>query len=438
MNERRSLLIVSYYFPPMGGAGALRLRHLSNGLAARGWETTVVTVKDVAHPYRDPELLGKLPEKIHILRAESHDPLRLFRRVGRPAPSSGPGSAASLTDVGRDILRKIGNVVCFPDTRRGWIRPALAEAVRTASHRPPSLILSSSPPASAHVVGFRLAERTGIPWVADFRDPLSLFLYPSLYPTRFHRRRIAALEQRILERADAMIANTPGLADHFARRVPDRANRLTTITNGFDPAAFQTPQEPPKRFVVLHTGSLGAERHLGTFLEGLSSAINQSPPLAADLELRLVGDVRRGVRRQLHQFLRRMGQENLVRFDPPASYARAAGEMVRAALLLLIHHPGPGSEISVPCKLYDYIGSGRPILAVCPPGDARRLVERYPLGLVADFDETSEIAERLLQAHRDFRAHPPPRIREHPLLDEYTWDRKADQLDRLLTGLIAR
>jgi len=443
MRNRRALF-VTYYYPPMGGAGSLRMHHLSRGLALLGWEVAVLTVEDVPHPYSDPALLEDAPPGLRVVRTESRDPLRLLRRF-RPGsaaevPEAPSGSAVGAGSPLLDLARKAGKYVSFPDTRRGWIGPAVAEGVRLLREFAPEVMISSSPPASAHVAAMRIREPARVPWVADFRDPLALFLYPSLYPTAWHRRRIADLERRILESADGVVANTPGMATYFRKRVPGIADRSAVITNGFDPRLFETAVAPEPGFVLLHTGSLGEERHLGTFFEGLEQASRERWGLLDRFRLRLVGEIRGQVRRQIDEFERKHGEggRKIVEVLPAVPYAEAAHEMQRASALLLVQHTGSGAEISVPCKLYDYLGARRPILALCPPGDARNLLRDHPAAFIADFDNPGMIGGRSGELDARLTESRGGRRSPDEWAEEYAWPKKVSELDNLLDSIAGR
>lgn len=441
MKPPGSVLLIAYPYPPMGGAGAPRMWQFSLGLASRGWRVTVLSVEKVSHPYPDESLHEELPGNVRVVRTESRDLLRLVRRIRerKAAPQTGQPSAPGIPSgqLG-EFLRRAGILLCFPDTRQGWIRPALSEAARLVAESRPDVIISSSPPASAHAVAVQLKERTGIRWVADLRDPLLHFLYPSQYPTWIHRRRIASFQKKVLEQADAVIANTPGSAAYYGRILPGLSDRMVTITNGFDPGEFEEPVEPSGEFLLLHTGTLAAEQHPGTFLQGLEWALARRPELADHLQVVFLGDVRAEAQRRIRWFESRSGIRNLVRVKPPVPHHEAVREMRRAFALLLILHSGPGTETIVPSKLYEYMAAARPVLAVCPPGDARRLAEEYPEGLPADFDHPEEIGNQILRAHDLFRSDPRLAATDQTLLSRYTWETKLAQLERLLSRILPR
>ncbi len=328
----RKLLIASYYFPPCAAVAAHRILGFARHLPKFGWHTVVVAPPQMPGEPEDAALLERVPPHTTV--------------VPVPFPGGWWGKV-------RQRLR--GDAA--------WLPRALAGCVRAIHQHHPQAILSTGPPHCVHQLGLTLQQRYRLPWIATLRDPWHT---NKTYRHEDERciRRAAAAERLTLERADAVVANTPLNCRGLQQAYPHLAHKITTITNGFDPESFpaSAPRLPRDRLVVLHAGELYSGRDPRPFLDAVHDIEGEG---GSRLTVRLLGRDTEHLC-DLKVEVRQRNLESVVHFAGQVPYAEALREMVDADILLLLH--SPGWKLGVPAKLYEYLGAARPVLALAERG----------------------------------------------------------------------
>lgn len=422
----KRVLYIAYFFPPLGGAGVQRTLKFVRYLPQWGWEATVLTARA---PYwmLDPSLSAELPPSTRILRA----PFWGGRVVGmaaggkrpaeRSAPADGTPSSSAREEVSRSsetsavagkrsdrrirILRWIARGVLVPDAYLGWAYPALREARRELAMSRYDAVLTTSSPDSTHLVGRTLKRSLGVPWVADFRDPWTRRLaYRPFSP--WHDRLHRNLERSCLKEADRVIVTTEETRRDFLTLYPGiPAGKIEVIPNGFDEDDFRaaaasckaaglspvlSASDPTPRFSIVHAGQLNPERPLAPFLAGLRFFLDRFPAREEDVRTLFLGGY---YDRDLAE-VRRFGLEGVVTFLSGRPHIESIATLLRSRILLLLEHDSDRGRLVLPGKVFEYLRSGRPILAVVPTeGAAARVVRQFKAGFVADPASADSVAE---------------------------------------------
>jgi glycosyltransferase involved in cell wall biosynthesis len=410
----KRLLLVSYYFPPHAGPGVFRPLRLSKYLPEYGWEVNVLAVSDRARLLRDETLVSDIPEGVRVERTASLEPRTLLLALHR----LGLGSLA----------RRIEPFFFLPDDQRGWVPFASRRAVRLLRQREHQAVLTTSAPYSAHLVGLRLRDETGIPWVADFRDEWTTNPYIR-YPTGWHRRLNERLERAVLTCADRVVCVSRPWLDALRGRVPGRReNRFRVIPNGYDGAHF--PDEPPplpERFRVVYTGTFYGHRSPRVFLEGLRLALDEGRVPRDEIEVHFVGHT-------AHADWS-VPLPEPVRVVEQRPYFDAVRELADAAVLLLVVPPegGAGNHTG---KLFPYLASGRPILALAPePNVAADLIRRSGSGVVVPPDDPAAVRDALAVLYARWKKGVLVQERDRGLIEKYEASTQAAAYARLLDEL---
>lgn len=410
-------LIVTYYFPPVGGVGVQRTLKYVTYLPRWGWQPVVVAPGDPAYPVRDRSLLSSLPMGLEVHRTSSLEPGRLPNAAARRYARRKAGPAGDVaTDLGATsvggglktrVLRKITiawnrvwGALLFPDGSIAWV-PFGVRAGRSANrHGNVDVIYSSAAPISTHVVAGLLKRRMRRPWVADFRDPWvgNPFAAPLSRPKRRLQKRT---ERWIVTRADRVVVAVDAMREQFIERYPELAEKFVYIPNGYDRSdlAGIVPAPPdPGRFHILYAGSLYRPQELEVFLLGVERLLARRPDLRDRLRVDFVGRMNEPNARQAVEFSKPERLGGIVSFGGFIPRPQALARMAGADALLQLMPDLAGAEIFVGGKLSEYLAFDRPILAVMPPGEGRRLVEALPTGRVADVrpDSVADAVERLL------------------------------------------
>jgi glycosyltransferase involved in cell wall biosynthesis len=445
------LLVVTYFFPPVGGVGVQRTLKYVTYLPRWGWEPVVIAPGDPAFPVRDPSLVPTLAPGLEVHRTASLEPGRLptaaARLLSRRSGSAGAVSAdltasSAQGSLPLKVLRKISvvwnriwAVLLFPEGAIAWVPFAVRAGRKAHRRRPVDVIYSSSSPISTHVAAGLIKRSTGLPWVADFRDPWvgNPFAAPLSRPKRWMQRR---MERWIVARADRVIVAVDAMRVQFAGRYPDMADKFVHIPNGYDRADLvgiePAPPPTPGGFHLLYAGSLYRPRELEAFLLGVERLLARRPDLRARLKVDFIGRVNDPNAKAAAEFDKPGRLAGVVGFEGFMPRPRALARMAGADALLQLMPDMPGAEIFVGGKLSEYLAFDRPILAVMPRGEGRALVEGLPTGITADVEPGSvaDALERLLDhTPAPAPADPAGRFDRVNLAGEL-----ARELDRVTAG----
>jgi glycosyltransferase involved in cell wall biosynthesis len=361
------VLIIAYFFPPLGGAGVQRTLKFVRYLPDSGWSPEVVTVRQPAYWIRDPTLLDEIPPGVAV------------HRVPNPVPLGGSGGGRRRSTTLTRALRWLATLFLTPDVYTLWSRAAASEAARLLEGKSFQALWTTSSPDSTHVAGLSLKKRFGIPWIADFRDPwvrrLS-FAPPTALHTRSHHR----LEEEVVRRADGVVVTSEATREDFLGRYRFLdPGRVVVVTNGYDEEDFLRLEVDPAadRFRILHLGQLNPERSLMPLLAPLAGLLKRRPEIRSSLEVVCVGPHYETHRQEA----RAKGLGDLVCFLPPCSHREGIERLGRAHLLLLLEKEGERGRLILPGKTFEYLRSTRPVLALVDPrSDAARLVRETDAG----------------------------------------------------------
>lgn len=407
MTERR-LLVLSYFYPPLGGGGVPRVLGLTRHLPASGWRCTVVCAGEDDYWVRDDS--QAIPPETEVLRVRGGSALAAWLRV-RGTRSEGRRSGTTF-----GLLRRLSDWWLLPDSYRGWARRARAVAARRLARGGIDALLTTSPPDSVHLAGLALARRFRMPWIADFRDPW-IGLHFRTPPSGWHRARQAAMEAAVVRGADAVLAASRTHAEDLAGAFPERASRIHHLPNGYEPVAEQASPAPvdPDHFVVAFTGTLAQMPDAFTFLDALHDLLARHPEGRRRVRVRFAGPYETGVEDRAIA----LGFKGIVDFLGPLSNERARVLQRTADALLLWKPRGDGYRTMVPGKLYEYLDAGRPILAVLRADEEAASVAREGGAIVVPpgaRDAIREALERLYEAWRSGGRPPSARsewLRSH-------------------------
>ena len=381
----RKLLLLTYHFPPSAASGTFRLLGFARHLPRFGWTPVVVAPPAIPWEPVDEGLLRQVPPETQVC-AVAYPTARALK----------------------------GFRWLFPNAV--WLPRALAACVRTIRDYQPDALLTSSPPHCIHLLGWYLKRRYRLPWVADFRDPWFINGKPafgsSLWPW-FEAR----WEARVMKSADVIVANAPRATESLREAFPAQRHKMVTLTNGFDPENFppvDVPDAPGEVLHIVHAGEVYAGRDPRPFLDALETIHRERAPGVLSWRVSFLGrNNESGL--DLPAEVQRRGLAQVVALGNQLPYAQVLQEMTRADLLLLLD--SPGRRLGIPAKLYEYLGTGRPILALAEPdGDvAWALRESGVLHRIAHPREPAQIKQALAELSQALAEGPrvaqsPPRL----------------------------
>ena len=393
MGTQRKAFFIAYHYPPVRSAGIERTVKFLHYLPEFGYRAKVLTTSAFGGVQED-----------HVLRA--WEPLKLYRRLFNEMGQCGQVPSFLRTDPGifRGVVKSLRRRVLIPDGQVTWLPLALMSAFRALRRDPHHLLYSTFPPASAHLLGWMLKRLSGLPWVADFRDS---WVYDPLDPVlgQGYRRTLEqGLEGAVVRGADAVVTTTDVTAAYLSQTYPEAAGAIEVIPNGFEPYDVGTAKSLPKQdpLIIVHTGSFSYSHPRRTphpMLEALQGLLDENPIWARRLRLILVGNLSPSER----QAATPLEQAGIVQIKGPHGHTDVSELQKRAHVLLLVDHVRDWSSSNVPTKFYEYLGAGRPILALSGPGMVERMVKKFKAGFHAAGDDALAIRGILVEIYGRFR-----------------------------------
>ncbi|MDZ7829182.1 MAG: GNAT family N-acetyltransferase [Halofilum sp. (in: g-proteobacteria)] len=388
MSERRRILMIAYHFPPLAGSsGIQRTLRFARCLPEFGWEPIVLTAHPRAYARTSDDQLADVPDGLPVIRAPAWDTARHLSIAGRyPA------------------------MFARPDRWASWWLGAVPAALRAIRHFHPEAVWSTYPIATAHRIGATVARRSGLPWMADFRDPMAQEGYPADPATW---RSFDRIERRTVGSARLSTFTTPGAAAMYRERYPDAADRIEVLENGYAEESFAgiQPSQAPLaegRLTLVHSGVVYPEERDPTRLfAALERLRREAPDTFGRLLIRFRAPVQDELLRDL---ARRHEVQDAIEVLPAIGYRDALEEMLRADGLLVLQASNCNQQI--PAKLYEYLRARRPIIALTDPaGDTAAVARAAGIDTIAPLDDDAAIAGLLRRFLDSPESAPLPKRR---------------------------
>lgn len=400
----KRVLVITYYWPPSGGAGVQRWLKFVKYLRGTGWEPVVFCPENPEYPEIDNSLQKDVPPGITILRSPIWEPYDAYKKVlgmkKEEKISAGFLSEKKKNPWLEGISIWVRGNFFIPDARKFWIKPSVRYLKNYLKSHPVDAIISTGPPQSVHLIAGALKKRLHIPWLADFRDPwTNIDFYHELKLTGYADRKHRRLEKQVLREADVVTVISDTMAGDFHRIFP---RKYDVITNGYDPEDITAAPDvkPDSKFSIAHIGTLGPARNPESLWKALAELVNENSIFAENLEIKLVGKVDVSVidSLELHslgKYLRR------VAYMPHEEVVICQKQ---SRVLLLIINNTPNSAMILTGKFFEYMAAGRPILCIGPEkGDAAKILEETSTGYMSGFNDVSSLKSHIMNLFDDYR-----------------------------------
>ena len=425
----RRVLIISYYWPPSGGSGVQRWVKFVKYLPAEGWEPVVFAPENASYPALDPSLGAEVPAQVEVLRGPIWEPYKAYRKLtGAKSTEVTEISSGEKTFKQRLSLWIRANLF-VPDPRIGWVKPSVKTLTKYLQEHPVDAIVTTGPPHSVHLIGQKLHEITGTPWIPDFRDPWSRMYYLRYLPmTESTWNKLRAMEQGVLDGCTEVLTCTPLVQEEFEAQTK---TPVACITNGYDEEDFTGPAPTPDgRFNITHTGLFASDGNPFTLWKVLEKMASSVPGFREDLRIRLVGKVDR----EVMDAIKAAGLADNVVALGPTDHATAVREQRSASLLILPLRNDPLYKPILPGKLFEYLASRRPILGIGQEdGAMARVLFSTRAGITADWDEAAAMRAFIANAWEQHCEGGIPETTGE--IDQYSRRSTAHQLAALLNSL---
>ncbi len=392
----RKVLVVAYYFPPMGLSGVQRTLKFVKYLPDFGWEPTVLTVTPTGYFARDYGLLEEISgRQVEIERVGSLDPNRLFQKKGVVRMPS---------ERTRKVLTFASDLFFVPDNKVLWKQKAVRAAERLHERKNFDVIFATGPPFTDFLIGLELHRRWGRPLVLDYRDPWLEFPF-KYYPTPLHKSLTARHEKRALHAASRIITTNRRVKELILNRHSFLSyDDVVILPQGFDPEDFRNGTNAPQApgvMRVTHAGVFYGDRTPKYFLTALKKVLTENPRLKGRIEARFVGVMHRDHFRMITE----LGLSDAVSTTGYLDHARCAQELLASDVLWMMLT----NDRQSPGKLYEYLGAGKPVLACVPDGFIRQTVEEAKAGISVDPEDVDGIARAISRFYNDYSGKGLPK-----------------------------
>jgi glycosyltransferase involved in cell wall biosynthesis len=413
-SPRKKVLILTYYWPPSGGSGVQRWLKFAKYMREFGYEPMIYTADEAEYPSIDESLYGDIPPNLTVLRKKVWEPYKLYKWFTFQKTGHRINAGFLNRDKKGGLAEKIsvwirGNLF-IPDARKFWIKPSVRFLIRYLKDHTVHLLVSTGPPHSVHLIACEVSERMDLPWVADFRDPWTrIDYYQDLMLGARANRKHHRLERKVLNTASAVTV----ISQEMKRQFKEMGCRnIRVITNGFDPEDFdntgsgpaaETPPlagEGDQGFSFIHIGSIVPSRNPVVFWNALSELVSENRDLAGELHIKLAGAIDYSVYSSLEE-ANLVNRTEIIDYLP---HKEAVKVLKNARVLLLLINDTPNARGILTGKLFEYMSSGRPILAIGPTnGEVAKVLRETGTGQIVDFHDKDRLKNMILELYGQHR-----------------------------------
>ena len=397
--ETKKLLIITYYWPPAGGPGVQRWLKFVKYLPEFGVQPIVYIPENPTYPIVDENLVKEVSDEAIILKHKIFEPYQLASFLSKNKTKK-ISSGIIPNKKKQSFLDKIflwirGNLF-IPDARVFWVKPSVTFLEKYILENNIDTIVTSGPPHSLHLIGLELKQKLNLKWFADFRDPWTTIGYhKSLRLSNYAAQKHKTLEHQVLNTADTIIVTSETTKTEFEAIT---SKPIAVITNGYD---IENVEKQPLdyKFSLAHIGSFLSERNPIILWESINELLNEIPDFKSHLEIKLIGAVSQEVLGTITQF----GLNTYLNNLGYVSHTEAVVHQRKSQVLLLIEIDSEDTKSIIPGKLFEYMVSNRPIIAIGPKdSDFAEIVTNTNTGVFCNYSEKEKLKSVLLDFYSQF------------------------------------
>jgi len=423
----KKVLIITYYWPPAGGPGVQRWLKFVKYLPDYGIEPIVYIPENPNYPIEDQSLIDEASEDLTILKQPIKEPYRFANILSNKSSkqiSKGVIPKQKKQSFIEKLMLYIRGNFFIPDARKAWIKPSVSYLSEYIQQKNIQTIITTGPPHSMHLIGLQLKNRLDIKWIADFRDPWTTIGYhKQLKLSKVSREKHLKLEQEVLNTADQIIVTSNNTLQEFEQKT---SQPISVITNGYDKHSVEKPEKDSK-FTLSHIGTLLSERNPKLLWKVLLELIEESKDFKNSFQLNLIGVVSDEVLESIYD----IGLKKHVNFIGYVNHDEAIKAQLSSQLLLLIEINSDDTKAIIPGKLFEYMVSNTPILALGPKGsDVEQLIKTTNTGSYFNYEDKDQLKKQILLY---FDAYKTSGLKTQPIgLQKYSRKELTKQLALLI------
>jgi glycosyltransferase involved in cell wall biosynthesis len=428
----KKVLIITYYWVPAGGVAVQRFLKFTKYLRDYGWEPVILTVKDGSYPYTDPKLEEQVPKGIEVHRTKTFEPFEIYNLLRGQKGKTVPLAVATASR--KSLFQKLSGYIranfFLPDARVGWKPYAIKEASQIISEQDIKAVITTGPPHSTHLIGQSLKEKFGLPWVADFRDPWTEIFNNQYLPfTESSKAKDKKMEASVLQDCDVATVIGDGMKSVF----PDQfRSKMLVITNGYDEEDYDRSLKPETdKFRMRYVGNLFSNQNISALWEAIAELRKEAADFSNDFELELIGKADSAI----SESITAAGLDTCTKYVSFVPHQDAIAKMQTSSILLSVIPEVANNKLIITGKIFEYMGSGRPIFLIGPADcDAAIVVSQSHSGRVHDYTDKAKMKVSLLYYYQQFKEKGQTETASG--ITQYSRKELTGKLANVLNGLV--
>ncbi|AUC14480.1 glycosyl transferase family 1 [Tenacibaculum sp. SZ-18] len=384
------VLIVTYYWPPAGGAGVQRWLKFTKYLRDFGIEPVIFTADNPHYPILDDSLQRDIPDGVEVIKCPIFEPNGLLYRLKKRKVKNSAGFLEENPSLLSRLLIYIRANLFIPDARMFWIKPSVKKIKKYLSQNEIDVLITTGPPHSLHMIGYHVKKKTGIKWIADFRDPWTGIDYFHLLPlTNFARKKHFRQEDNVFKNSDKVIM----VSKTSKEKYKNQANSIEVITNGYDTDSIEEESIVlDEKFTISHIGSMNAARNPKKLWKVLAELCEDDEEFSNDLQIQLIGKLDEKV---VKEYINPYQFKNILHRDY-IPHKEAKQYQKQSQVLLLVVNDTPNAKEIVTGKVFEYLQAKRPIIAIGPEdGDLADVLKETKSGSTFHYDNRDGLKEEI-------------------------------------------
>jgi glycosyltransferase involved in cell wall biosynthesis len=431
----KKVLIITYYWPPTGGAGVQRWLKFSKYFRQFGWEPVIYTPSNPDFPINDDSLLKDVPKDLTVLKTQITEPYDIYRKIMRKKKTETVNQGFLSEGKENTFLQSAmiwirGNFF-IPDARVFWIKPSITYLSDYLKDNHIDAIISTGPPHSMHLIALGLKQKYHIPWIADFRDPWTqIDFYSQLKLSFFADKKHKKLEHQVLTQADKVVTISPSCGIDLEKL---GGRRVDVITNGFytDDVMFKSDLKLLEGFLFHHIGALNKDRNPYTLWKVLGDLCKENSDFKKDLIIKFTGKTDAIA----FDSLKQNGILDNSQKTDYLPHNEVVKLMVQSPVLLLALNNTPNNAGVLSGKLFEYLAAKRPVFGIgLPDADAASILKDTGAGCMVHFDDYEGTKKAVMDLYQKYKANQL--FINSSAIDKYSRENCAKDYTALLNEIV--
>ncbi len=396
----KKVLIVTYYWPPAGGPGVQRWLKFVKYLPEFDINPIVFTPESASYPIVDESLNKELPEDLEVIKYPIKEPYKvaqIFSKQSAKTISKGIIRENNRQSLIEKLMLYVRGNFFIPDARIGWVKPSVNFLSGYLAENDIHTVITTGPPHSLHLIGFKLKQQLGLKWIADFRDPWTTIGYhKQLKLSKSSQKKHKDLEKQVLNIADNIIVTSNVTKKEFLK-ITNKP--ITVITNGYDDETLKK-YSLDKKFTLSHIGSFLSKRNPKILWQALSELINEFTSFKDNFQLNLVGYVSDSI----FESIKKYNLSNYINNIGYVSHEQSIEFQKKSQLLLLVEINSEETRCIIPGKLFEYMVSKRPIIAIGPKdSDIESIIKDTNTGFYFNYNDLQTLKNIILECYNQYK-----------------------------------